>query len=245
MRGVVLCGGKGTRLLPFTKVTNKHLALVYDKPMIYYPIQTLTEAGIKDIMIITGKEHAGDFIELLGDGSNFNANFTYRVQDEAGGIADALSLCEDFANKEKIAVILGDNIFIDNFSGIFNKFEKDDSVRGNPLKAMVFVKQVEDPQRFGIVELDEDLKVVSIEEKPVEPKSNYAQTGLYLYDEMVFRLIKTLKPSDRGELEITDLNNLYLDGKGLEAQIIGGEWFDTGTFNSLARAGLHIKTINK
>lgn len=240
MKGIILAGGKGTRLKPLTKVTNKHLLPIYNEPMIFYPIKTLRDSGVTNIMIITGKESAGDFLNLLGSGEGLGVQLTYRIQDESGGIAEALSLCEDFVHREKVAVILGDNIFKSNFTGIFKTFEKENN---NDLKALIFIKQIDDPERFGVVELDEDLKVVSIEEKPKQPKSSYAQTGLYLYDEIVFRLIKSLKPSNRGELEITDLNNLYLAGKGLKAHILDDFWMDAGTYTSLLSAGLHIKTL--
>ena len=202
MKGIILAGGTGSRLYPLTKVTNKHLLPVYDKPMIYYPLQTLLSAGIKDIMIVSGRGHAGHFLELLGSGADFDARFTYEIQDEAGGIAQALALAEDFADDDDVAVILGDNIFQDNVK---------DAVHSFTSGAHIFLKQVQDAERFGVAEVDNNREhVLGIEEKPKVPKSDYAVTGLYIYDNGVFDVIKTLKPSGRGELEITDVNNEYI-----------------------------------
>src|SRR5680860_1038899 len=200
MKGIILAGGKGTRLFPCTRIINKHLLPVYNQPMIYYPLKSLINAGVKDILIVSGEGHAGGFLELLKDGREFGANISYSVQTEAGGIAQALGLAEDFADKEKIAVILGDNIFEDDLSLYVKSFE--DQKEG----ARLFLKEVVDANRFGVAEVQGD-KIIGIEEKPKEPKSNLAVTGLYMYDSQVFDIIKTLNPSNRGELEITDVNN--------------------------------------
>ncbi len=229
MKGVILAGGTGSRLFPSTKVTNKHLLPVFDRPMIYYPIQTLKNSGIRDILIISSPEHAGDFMQLLGSGVDFDVNFTYKIQDGAGGIAQALSLAENFSQGEPIAAILSDNIFEDDFSDQVFYFQ-----RG----AQIFVKKVEDPSRFGIVEIRDDGTVRSVEEKPAFPKSNFAQTGFFLYDHQVFDLIRQIHPSKRGELEITDVNSLYLERKQLKAAEIHGMWVDAGTHNSLLEASL-------
>ena len=229
MKGIILAGGTATRLLPLTKVTNKHLLPVYDKPMIYYPLNTLSKAGIKDILIISGPGHAGHFLNLLGSGKEFGLNLTYEIQEEAGGIAQALGLSEDFADEEKIAVILGDNIYIDNFTSAINDFSKTSE------GAMVFLKEVDDPERFGVATIEGD-KILKIEEKPKNPKSKFAVTGLYLYDNSVFEIIKTLKPSDRGELEITDVNNHFIEKGNMKFAIVKNEWTDAGTFDSLLRA---------
>jgi glucose-1-phosphate thymidylyltransferase len=217
MKGIILAGGTGSRLYPLTKVTNKHLLPVYDKPMIYYPLQTLLTAGI------TG--HAGHFLELLGSGTDFNARFTYEIQDEAGGIAQALGLAEDFADDEDVAVILGDNIFQDNVK---------DAVQSFNSGARIFLKPVPDATRFGVAEVDKDSgRVRCIEEKPDVPKSDHAVTGLYIYDNDVFEIIKTLKPSERGELEITDVNNEYIRQGAMGYSVLDGYWSDAGTFGSL------------
>jgi len=234
MRGIILAGGTGSRLLPLTRLSNKHLLPVYNKPMIYYPIETLTKAGIKEILIVTGSEHAGDFLKLLGSGKEFGCKFTYELQDSAAGIADALRLAEDFADGEKIVVILGDNIFEDDILKYAKEFEK-----GND-EAVIFLKEVPDPQRFGVPEL-RGAKVVGIEEKPKKPKSNFAIVGLYMYDEKVFDIIKNLKPSGRGEYEITDVNNAYLKRGKMKAVRLKGYWTDAGTFESLYRASQLVK----
>ncbi len=233
MKGIILAGGTGSRLYPLTKVTNKHLLPVYDKPMIYYPLQTLLSAGIKDIMIVSGRGHAGHFLELLGSGADFNARFTYEIQDEAGGIAQALALAEDFADEEDVAVILGDNIFQDNVK---------DAVQSFKSGAHIFLKTVHDAERFGVAEVDKNSEqVLGIEEKPDAPKSDFAVTGLYLYDNGVFDVIKTLKPSGRGELEITDVNNEYIRQESLGYSVLEGYWSDAGTFDSLLRAGVMVE----
>ncbi len=237
MKGIILAGGTGSRLYPLTKITNKHLLPVYNKPMIFFPLNTLLEAGIKDIMIVSGKEHAGDFLRLLGSGKEFNARFTYEIQEEAGGIAQALSLAENFADNEKIIVILGDNIIQDSIKDYAKKFDKTDS-------AFIFLKEVNDAQRFGVAELKEK-KVVSIEEKPKNPKTNFAVTGIYMYPKEVFSIIKSLKPSKRNELEITDVNNAFIKKGKLNAEFLKGYWSDAGTFESLFRASLLVKNQSK
>ncbi|MEI6862879.1 MAG: sugar phosphate nucleotidyltransferase [Candidatus Omnitrophota bacterium] len=230
MKGVILAGGLGTRLYPLTKITNKHLLPVYGKPMIYYPIQTLVDAGIKDILIVTGGVHAGEFLRLLGDGAEFGLNhINYTYQEGEGGIAEALRLARHFADKDRIIVILGDNIIEKNIKGAVEEFKKQQ--RG----ARILLKKVEDPGRFGVAEFN-GKKIVSIEEKPKKPKSDYAVTGIYMYDELVFDIIKTLKPSRRGELEITDVNNAYIKRGELEYSMLDGWWTDSGTFDSLLRA---------
>jgi glucose-1-phosphate thymidylyltransferase len=231
MKGIILAGGHGTRLLPMTKVTNKHLLPVYNKPMIFYPIQTLVNMGIKNIMIVSGKGHAGHFLELLGSGREFGAKFTYEIQEEAGGIAQALGLAEDFADNEDVAVILGDNIFEDNFREEIKDFSGG---------AKIFIKEVKHAQRFGVAEIKGD-KITNIEEKPKEPKSNYAVTGLYVYNSKVFDIIKKLKPSGRGELEITDVNNYYIKNKQMTFSVVKGFWSDAGTIESLYRASTLVK----
>jgi glucose-1-phosphate thymidylyltransferase len=230
MKGVILAGGLGTRLYPLTKVTNKHLLPVYDRPMIYYPIQTLINAGIDDILIVTGGNNAGDFLKLLGNGKEFglkHINYTY--QEGEGGIAEALRLAEFFASEEKICVVLGDNIIEKNIRKAVESFQKQ---KGG---AKILLKEVPDPQRFGVAELKGD-RIARIEEKPKEPKSQYAVIGIYLFDQQVFDTIKTLKPSDRGELEITDVNNRYIEKGMMTWDILEGWWTDAGTFESLLRA---------
>lgn len=227
MKGVVLAGGLGTRLLPLTKVTNKHLLPIYDRPMIYYPIQALVNAGIRDIMLVTGGNNAGDFLRLLGNGKEFglrHLNYTY--QEGEGGIADALRLAEHFADGEPICVILGDNIIERNIAQAAEAF------REQRTGAKILLKEVKDPQRFGVPVLEGD-RVVKIEEKPVHPRSAYAVTGLYFYDAQVFSIIKTLKPSGRGELEITDVNNAYIAAGTLTWDRLEGWWTDAGTIESL------------
>ncbi|MBV8489080.1 MAG: NTP transferase domain-containing protein [Candidatus Eremiobacteraeota bacterium] len=231
MKGVILAGGLGSRLRPLTKVTNKHLLPIYDKPMIYYPIETLCKAGIRDIMIVTGGSSAGDFLRLLGNGASFGLkDIYYTYQEGEGGIADALRLCEHFAEGQRIAVILGDNVIKDDITPYVRKFEAQDS------GARILLKEVEDPQRFGVPELDGD-RIVRIEEKPAKPASNYAVTGIYMYDRRVFDFIRRLKPSGRGELEITDVNNQYIREGDLHYDVLNGWWTDAGTFESLFRAG--------
>ena len=216
-------------MYPVTKVTNKHLLPVYNKPMIYYPLEKLIEAGITNIMIISGPEHAGHFLNLLGSGKNFKAHFSYEIQEEPGGIAQALGLAEDFSDHEKIVVILGDNIFEDSIKEAVERFKS--QTKG----ARIFLKEVKDACRFGVAEIKGD-KIVGIEEKPKRPKSNLAVTGLYMYDSQVWDIIKTLKPSERGELEITDVNNFYIRQGTMEYEILKGWWTDAGTFPSWLRA---------
>jgi len=230
MKGVILAGGLGTRLHPLTKVTNKHLLPVYDKPMIYYPIQTLINAGIDDILIVTGGNNAGDFLKLLGNGKEFglkHMNYTY--QEGEGGIAEALRLAEFFASGDKICVVLGDNVIEKNIRKAVENFRKQKE------GAKILLKEVPDPQRFGVAELRGD-RIARIEEKPKEPKSRYAVIGIYLFDQEVFNIIKTLKPSGRGELEITDVNNRYIEKGVMTWDILEGWWTDAGTFESLLRA---------
>lgn len=235
MKGIILAGGTGSRLYPLTKVTNKHLLPVYDKPMIYYPLQTLIDAGIKDIIIVSGRGHAGHFLELLGSGSDFGVRFTYEIQDEAGGIAQALGLAWDFADNENVAVILGDNIFQDNIRNVVKSFNSG---------AHIFLKRVSDAERFGVAEVDEGQgRVLGIEEKPAVPKSDYAVTGLYLYDGNVFDVLTTLRPSGRGELEITDVNNEYISQGQMKYSLVKGYWSDAGTFDSLYRASELVKNV--
>ena len=236
MKGVILAGGLGTRLLPCTKVTNKHLLPVYDKPMIYYPLRTLVNAGLEDIMIVTGGNNAGDFLRLLGNGKEFGLkDISYTYQEGEGGIADALRLAENFIEKDKMVVMLGDNIIRDDISGAVKEFEKQEK------GAKIFLKEVSNPEKFGVAEI-EGGRVVNIEEKPQKPKSNYAVIGLYMYDSDVFEIIRTLKPSGRGELEITDVNNEYIKKGSMTYSIIEGWWGDAGTsFEALFRAGSLVR----
>ena len=227
LKGVILAGGTGSRLYPLTKVTNKHLLPVYDKPMIYYPLETLKQMGCKDIMIVSGREHCGDILNLLGSGRDMGVRLSYEIQDEAGGIAHALALTERFVGASNVAVCLGDNIFSDNIN--LEDFENG---------ARIFLKSVHDPERFGVAELEKgsDCKVISIEEKPKSPKSHFCVTGLYVYDNKVFNYIKNLTPSDRGELEITDVNNFYVRDGLMSCQVLQSWWSDAGTFDSLLKA---------
>ncbi len=229
LRGVVLAGGTGSRLRPLTKVTNKHLLPVGQKPMIYYPIEKLIGIGIEEILIVTGVEHMGDVVGLLGSGREFNCRFTYKVQDEAGGIAQALGLAENFANQQPLAVILGDNVFQGNLKRHAERFFTQGA------GARLLLKEVSDPHRFGVAEVHEG-KVLGIEEKPKSPKSDYAVTGIYFYDAAVFETIRTLKPSSRGELEITDVNNAYVRKGRMGCDVLDGWWTDAGTFESWTRA---------
>jgi glucose-1-phosphate thymidylyltransferase len=229
VKGIILAGGTGTRLYPLTRLLNKHVLPVGRKPMIYYPIEKMIGAGVRDILIVTGTEHMGSVVGLLGSGREFDCEFTYRVQDQAGGIAEALYLGKEFARGERILVILGDNLFKDDLGLFVERFARQG--RG----ARVLLKEVEDPERFGVPELKGD-RIVSIEEKPKEPKSNYAVTGVYMYDDRVFEIIRTLERSQRGELEITDVNNAYIKRNELAFDVLQGWWSDAGTFESLARA---------
>jgi len=230
VKGIILAGGLGTRLYPLTKITNKHLLPVYDKPMIFYPLQTLINAGIDDILIVTGGNNAGDFLRLLGNGKEFglkHVNYTY--QEGEGGIAEALGLAEFFAEKDKVCVVLGDNVIEKNIRKAVQSFEQQKE------GAKIIIKEVPDPQRFGVPTLEGD-RIVRIVEKPKVPQSPYAVTGIYMYDCTVFDIIKILKPSDRGELEITDVNNAYIERGQMTWEILDGWWTDAGTFSSLLRA---------
>ena len=229
MKGIILAGGTGSRLFPLTKVTNKHLLPVGREPMIFHPVRKLTEARIEEILIVTGVDHMGDVVNLLGSGKDFGCRFTYKVQDEAGGIAQALGLAENFAGKDPMCVILGDNIFQDSIAPYVKAFREQG--RG----ARLLLKKVHDPQRYGVAEV-EGSKVVNIVEKPRKPKSDLAVVGIYFYDSDVFGVIRTLKPSGRGELEITDVNNHYLHAGTLQCDRLQGWWTDAGTFESLASA---------
>jgi glucose-1-phosphate thymidylyltransferase len=229
IKGIVLAGGMGTRLFPLTKVTNKHLLPVGQAPMIWHPLWKLKEAGAEEILVVTGTEHMGDVVSLLGSGKDFGCRFTYKVQDEAGGIAQALSLAENFASGSSVCVILGDNIFLDSLASQAETF----LAQGKG--ARILLKEVPDPHRFGVAELSGD-SVASIEEKPKSPKSNMAVTGIYFYDGQVYEIIRTIKPSKRGELEITDVNNAYIASGGMTWGKLEGWWSDAGTFPSLAKA---------
>ena len=223
LKGVILAGGTGSRLYPLTKVTNKHLLPVGNKPMIFHPIEKLTGLGIQDILIVTGTEHMGDVVNLLGSGAEYNCRFTYKVQDQAGGIAQALGLAENFAGQDPIVVILGDNIFEDDLTRAAHTYT------GNG--AMILLKQVPDPQRYGVALLDGD-KVIEIQEKPENPPTSFAVTGIYFYDSRVFSAIRDLKPSRRGELEITDVNNYYIRQNQMSSALLEGWWTDAGTPDS-------------
>jgi glucose-1-phosphate thymidylyltransferase len=236
MKGIVLAGGTGSRLKPLTSVTNKHLLPVGKYPMIYYPIFRLKQAEITEILIVTGREHMGDVMELLGSGSAYGVEFTFKVQDAAGGIAQALGLAEHFVNGDKCAIILGDNIFEDDITPYVKAFINQEK------GAKILLKEVADPQRFGVAEL-KDGKVISIEEKPKQPKSSFAVAGIYMYDSKVFKIVKILKPSGRGELEITDVNNSYIYRGALTYDILNGWWTDAGTPESLFRANELCKDL--
>jgi len=240
MIGVILAGGKGTRLRPLTNITNKHLLPVYNKPMIYYPLNFLIRLGFKNIVLVSGREFAGDFANLLGDGSEFGVDLTYKVQNEAKGIAHAIGITENVVKNDPITVILGDNIFLLNekemqkIKETIKKFEK------NPDGAIIFLKRSKTPERFGVAEVKNG-KIIGIEEKPKHPKSNLVVTGLYVYDSTVFQKIKQLKPSWRNELEITDVNNMYIAEGKLRYHILKGKWTDAGTFESLFNAHAMVR----
>lgn len=229
MKGIILAGGTGSRLYPLTKVTNKHLLPVGKYPMIFHAVNKLRMAEINDILIVTGKEHMGEVVNLLGSGKDMGVSFTYKVQDEAGGIAQALGLAEQFVGTDQMVVILGDNVFEDDISTYVKNFREQEK------GAKLLLQKVHDPQRYGVAELDGD-KILSIEEKPQIPKSNYAVTGIYMFDSCVFDIIKTLRPSARGELEITDVNNAYIAKEQLSFDILQGWWTDAGTHVSWAKA---------
>tara|TARA_R110000851_G_scaffold44148_7_gene108680 strand:- start:1211 stop:2011 length:801 start_codon:yes stop_codon:yes gene_type:complete len=230
LKGVILAGGTGSRLYPLTQVTNKHLLPVYDKPMIYYPLQTLKKMGCKDIMIVSGREHCGEILNLLGSGRDMGIRLSYEIQDDAGGIAQALSLCERFVGTSNVAVCLGDNIFDDDIT----TYDLEDFDGGS----RIFLKEVSDPERFGVATVRKGSRcdVVSIEEKPEKPKSNLCVTGLYVDDNTVFNYIKNLTPSNRGELEITDVNNFYVADGLMSCHFLESWWSDAGTFDSLLKA---------
>ncbi len=232
MRGIILSGGSGTRLRPLTKITSKQLLPIYNRPMIYYPLNTLIQAGIKEILIIVSPERAGDYLNLLGSGREFGVKFTYEIQDKPEGLAQAFIIGEKFIQGESVAMILGDNIFEDDFAADISGFKQG---------AKVFAKHVPDPERFGVVKFNSEMKAETIIEKPQEYLSNYAVTGLYVYDHRVVEVAKNLKPSPRGELEITDVNNWYLEKGELEVAMVNGEWLDAGTFDSLLRAQIFAK----
>lgn len=227
MRGIILSGGSGTRLRPLTKITSKQLLPIYNRPMIYYPLNTLIKAGIKEILIIVAPERAGDYLNLLGSGRQFGVKFTYEIQDHPEGIAQAFLIGENFIDSDDVTLILGDNIFEDDFSEEIKNFRKG---------AKIFAKKVSDPERFGVVKFDERMRAEKIVEKPTEFLSDYAVTGLYVYDSRVVEATKGLRPSARQELEITDVNNWYLEKGELEVAIVQGEYLDAGTFDSLLRA---------
>ena len=227
MKGIVLSGGSATRLRPCTKVTSKQLLPVYNRPMIYYPLNTLIKAGIKDILIIVSPEQAGHYLNLLGSGKDFGVKFTYEIQDKPEGLAQSFIIGKNFIDDDSVCMILGDNIFEDDFTEDIKNFSGG---------AKVFAKQVPDPERFGVVEFDENKKAISIEEKPTQPKSNYCVTGLYIYDNKIVDIAQNLKPSPRGELEITDVNNFYIQQGAMSFGVLEGWWTDAGTVDSLYRA---------
>jgi len=229
VKGVILAGGTGSRLFPLTKVTNKHLLPVGRKPMILHPVGKLVEAGVTDLLIVTGVEHMGAVVSLLGSGREYGCHFTYKVQDEPGGIAQALSLAEGFCGGSRSVVILGDNIFTDPLAPLLAAYQR------QPSGARILLKEVPDPSRFGVPELAGD-RIVSIEEKPKHPKSSFAVTGVYFYDAEVFGIIRDLRPSGRGELEITDVNNAYIRRNAMAYDVLKGGWTDAGTFESLQEA---------
>ena len=232
MKGIILAGGSGTRLKPLTNVTSKQLLPVYDRPMIFFPLETLLKAGVKDILIIVSPDRAGDFLRLLGSGKEFNARFTYEIQDKPEGLAQAFIIGSSFIGDDSVALILGDNIFEDDFSQTIMKFKSG---------GHIFAKEVPDPERFGVVKFNDQGKAEKIVEKPTEFLSNHAITGLYIFDNRVLEIAKNLKPSPRGELEITDIQNWYLQKNELSVDIVSGDWIDTGTFESLFKASELIR----
>ncbi|WP_034042366.1 glucose-1-phosphate thymidylyltransferase RfbA [Wocania ichthyoenteri] len=241
MKGIILAGGSGTRLHPLTKVISKQLMPIYDKPMIYYPLTTLMSAGIKDILIISTSKDTPKFKELLGDGSDYGCNFQYAIQEQPNGLAEAFIIGEDFIGNDKVALILGDNIF--HGSGLNETLQ----ANINPKGGVIFAYHVNDPKRYGVVEFDTQNKAILIEEKPINPKSNFAVPGIYFYDNAVVQIAKTIKPSHRGELEITDINKAYLSKGALNVQILdkGTAWLDTGTFASLMQASQFVQVIEE
>lgn len=237
MRGIILAGGTGSRLYPLTKVTNKHLLPVGRYPMIFHAIYKLRTAGIQDILIVTGKEHMGDVVNLLGSGREYGVTFTYKVQDEAGGIAQALGLAEQFVGEDRMVVILGDNVFADDITPYVERYREQDG------GAKILIQEVSDPHRFGVPVLENGM-ITKIEEKPQKPGSRYAVTGIYMYDRTVFDIIRSLKPSARGEYEISDVNNAYIERNELTYDILKGWWTDAGTHSSYARANELAKDID-
>ncbi|WP_068783740.1 sugar phosphate nucleotidyltransferase [Paenibacillus phocaensis] len=236
MKAIILAGGTGSRLYPLTKVTNKHLLPVGKYPMVFHVVHKLKQAGLTDILLVTGKEHMGDVVSLLGSGSEMGVSFTYKVQDEAGGIAQALGLAEQFVGDDQMVVILGDNVFADDITPFVVRFKHQQT------GAKILIQKVPDPTRFGVPELEGE-RIVSIEEKPKNPKSDYAVTGIYMFDHHVFEIIRSLKPSARGELEITDVNNAYIERGELTFDVLTGWWTDAGTHTSLARANELAKDL--
>ena len=234
MKGILICGGTGSRLRPLTEITNKSLLPVYDKPLICYPLQTLLDAGIKEIAVVTGTEHIDQIAQFLGSGSKFGCEFAFKVQEKAGGIAQALGLAEEFAGGESVCAILGDNVYFDDLTPVITSFKSG---------GHIFLKEVSDPERFGVAEIDGDT-VTSIEEKPTSPKSNLAATGCYLYDARCFQFIREQKPSERGELEITDVSRRYMELGELKATLLKEEWIDAGTFESLFKAAELVRKRN-
>jgi glucose-1-phosphate thymidylyltransferase len=238
MKGIILSGGTATRLFPLTATTSKQLLPVYNKPMIFYPIETLVKSGIKDILIIVSPSHSGQFLNLLGSGKEFGCKFSYAIQKEQKGTADAILIGEEFIDKDNVTLIFGDNIFEHDFSDQIKEFQSG---------ATIFAKEVPDPKRFGVVDFDQEMNAISIEEKPEKPKSNFAVPGLYFYDNDVVAISKAIKPSHRGELEITDVNRVYLEMGKLEVGVLdrGTAWLDTGTFASLMQAGQFVQIIEE
>lgn len=234
MKGIILAGGRGTRLNPLTKITSKQLLPVYNKPMVFFPLETLLKSGIKEILIIVSNDRPGDFMRLLGSGKEFGAKFTYEIQDEPKGLPEAFIIGEDFIGDDNVALILGDNIFEEDFSEQIKSFKKG---------GKIFVKEVQDPERFGVVEIDENNKAISIEEKPKNPKSNLAITGLYIYDNRASSFAKNVKPLFRDETDITEIHKQYMNINELEVEKVKGEWIDAGTFESLYKANSFIRQI--
>lgn len=237
MKGIILAGGSGTRLRPLTLVTSKQLLPIYDKPMVFYPLQTLLNAGVKEILIIVAPDRAGDFLHVLGSGKQFGAKFTYEIQDKPNGLAEAFVIGADFIDDGPVTLILGDNLFIGHDD------ELNDAINTFKSGGRVFAKEVTDPERFGVVEFDKNGKVLSIAEKPTQPKSNNALVGLYVFDNSVVEIAKNLKPSARGELEITDVHKAYLDRGQLDVRMYTGQWLDTGTFDTLLEAGQIVANL--